>query len=108
MALEKVAGFPAYESGSPSQFIPAIWSKKLRNKHYENTVLTAISNTDWEGEIKKYGDKVEIRVIPSTKQSPKRGALLGLKPRAFSASSPALAIRQHDRWIVTRRGRGSR
>ncbi len=65
MALDKVAGFPAYESGSASQFIPAIWSGKLQVKFYDATVLTQISNTDYEGEIKNQGDKVIIRVIPS-------------------------------------------
>ena len=30
-------------------FIPAIWSKKLRVKFYDATVLAAISNTDYEG-----------------------------------------------------------
>ena len=64
MGFPTVPGFPAYESGSASQFIPAIWSGKLREKHYEATVLTAISNTDYEGEIRKFGDRVYIRAIP--------------------------------------------
>jgi hypothetical protein len=63
---------PIYPSGSsqPSNaysgtFIPEIWSGKLIQKFYNATVLAAISNTDYEGEIKNYGDKVHIRTIPT-------------------------------------------
>lgn len=48
-----------------SRFIPEIWSSKLNVKFYEATVLAAISNTDYEGEISAYGDKVYIRTIPT-------------------------------------------
>lgn len=63
---------PIYPSGSsqPSPaysgtFIPEIWSGKLIEKFYAATVLAAISNIDYEGEIKAYGDKVIIRTIPT-------------------------------------------
>lgn len=52
---------PAY-SGT---FIPQIWSSKLIEKFYATTVLAAISNTDYEGEIKGQGDLVKIRTIPT-------------------------------------------
>lgn len=52
---------PAY-SGT---FIPEIWSGKLIEKFYASTVLAAISNTDYEGEIKSKGDKVIIRTKPT-------------------------------------------
>jgi len=52
---------PAY-SGT---FIPEIWSGKLIEKFYAATVLAAISNTDYEGEIKSFGDKVHIRTKPT-------------------------------------------
>jgi hypothetical protein len=52
---------PAY-SGT---FIPEIWSGKLIEKFYNATVLSAISNTNYEGEIKNQGDKVIIRTRPS-------------------------------------------
>ena len=45
-------------------YIPAIWSKKTIVKFYEAAVVAAISNTDYTGEIKAQGDRVEIRVIP--------------------------------------------
>lgn len=51
---------PAY-SGT---FIPQIWSSKLIEKFYAATVLAAISNTDYEGEIKGQGDLVKIRTVP--------------------------------------------
>jgi len=46
-------------------FIPEIWSGKLIEKFYAATVLAAISNTDYEGEIKSFGDRVKIRTKPT-------------------------------------------
>lgn len=55
-------------SASPAYagiFIPAVWAGKLVEKFYDATVLAAISNTDYEGEIKNMGDTVHIRVKPT-------------------------------------------
>jgi hypothetical protein len=54
-------------SGNPATgtFIPEIWSGKLIEKFYAATVLAAISNTDYEGEIRNMGDKVKIRTKPT-------------------------------------------
>lgn len=46
-------------------FIPAIWSAKLIEKFYDATVLAAIANTDYEGEIAEKGDTVHIRTKPT-------------------------------------------
>src|SRR6516164_11001004 len=46
-------------------FVPEIWSGKLVEKFYASTVLAAISNTDYEGEIKDKGDRVKIRTKPT-------------------------------------------
>jgi hypothetical protein len=46
-------------------FIPEIWSGKIIEKFYAATVLAAIANTDYEGEIKNYGDTVNIRTKPT-------------------------------------------
>lgn len=62
---------PVYPAGgagntlSAAGFIPEIWSGKLVEKFYASTVLAAISNTDYEGEIKNQGDKVIIRTKPT-------------------------------------------
>jgi hypothetical protein len=56
-----VAAGAAQYSGN---FIPEIWSAKLIENFYDATVLTAISNTDYEGEIKAHGDTVNIRTSP--------------------------------------------
>lgn len=45
-------------------FIPEIWSGKLIENFYDATVLAAIANTDYEGEIRQYGDTVNIRTTP--------------------------------------------
>jgi hypothetical protein len=60
--------YPAGGTGNTLQatgFIPEIWSGKLVEKFYASTVLAAISNTDYEGEIKNQGDKVKIRTKPT-------------------------------------------
>lgn len=59
--ITNVAANPAYSG----VFIPEIWSGKLINKFYDSTVLAAIANTDYEGEIKNQGDKVIIRTKPT-------------------------------------------
>lgn len=54
-------------AGTPQNsgtLIPEIWSAKLLHKFYAGTVLAAIANTDYEGEISKQGDKVKIRTVP--------------------------------------------
>lgn len=60
--------FPTGSTGNAFQangFIPEIWSGKLVEKFYSSTVLAAISNTDYEGEIKNQGDRVRIRTKPT-------------------------------------------
>jgi len=45
-------------------FIPELWSGKLIENFYDATVLAAISNTSYEGEIRNMGDTVNIRTTP--------------------------------------------
>ncbi len=51
-------------AGMSGTYIPEIWSGKLLVKFYTSTVFAHIANTEYEGEITKYGDKVKIRTIP--------------------------------------------
>ena len=60
MAFPVAGGRPDY-SGN---FIPEIWSGKLIENFYDATVLAAIANTDYEGEIRSFGDTVNIRTTP--------------------------------------------
>tara|TARA_R100000808_G_C2155041_1_gene166724 strand:+ start:2106 stop:3011 length:906 start_codon:yes stop_codon:yes gene_type:complete len=60
MAFATSPGHPTYTGN----FIPEIWSGKLIENFYDATVLAAISNTDYEGEIKSMGDTVNIRTTP--------------------------------------------
>jgi hypothetical protein len=60
MSYPVVPGRPNY-SGN---FIPEIWSGKLIENFYDATVLGAVTNTDYEGEIKSMGDTVNIRTTP--------------------------------------------
>lgn len=74
--------YPVGSSGNNLQatgFIPEIWSGKLVEKFYASTVLAAISNTDYEGEIKNKGDRVKIRTKPTiTIHNYSADGLLGL------------------------------
>jgi hypothetical protein len=64
-----VAGTPYLGSnptpGYSGVFIPVIWSGKFVEKFYDATVLGAIASTDYEGEIRNYGDTVNIRTHPT-------------------------------------------
>lgn len=60
MAVKASPGFPQ-QSGI---LITEVWSGKILIKFYQATVLAAISNTDYEGEISKQGDVVHIRTRP--------------------------------------------
>lgn len=62
MPFPVAAGYPQL-SGS---VVPnVLWSGKMLVKFYEASVLAAISNTDYEGEISKYGDSITIRSTPT-------------------------------------------
>lgn len=53
-------GRPSY-SGN---FIPELWSGKVIENFYDATVCAVMANTDYEGEIRKFGDTVNIRTTP--------------------------------------------
>ena len=62
MAFGVSPGNPGYTGN----FIPEIWSGKLIENFYDASVLAAISNTDYQGDIKSMGDTVNIRTTPET------------------------------------------
>ena len=53
--------------GVPSlgYYIPELYASELLVEFYISTVLAAISNTDYEGQIKSQGDTVIVRALPS-------------------------------------------
>jgi hypothetical protein len=59
--------FSQFSTGTTSEvnFIPEVFSKLLQAKFYKQSVLPAISNTDYEGEISGQGEKVVIRTVPA-------------------------------------------
>ena len=56
--------YPTYDSTSASGFIPQIWSPLLTEQFYPATVIGDIANTNYQSEIKGYGDSVVIRLAP--------------------------------------------
>lgn len=63
MSIATAAGYRDI-GASTMAYIPVIYSPKLLVKYYDASVMAAISNTDYEGEIKKFGDTVRIRTTP--------------------------------------------
>ncbi len=64
MALATAPGYPQY-SGTPLNYIPKLYSKKVLVKYYATGVLPAIANTTYAGEVKNQGDEVIIRTRPT-------------------------------------------
>ena len=75
---------PAYSG----VFIPVIWSGKFVEKFYDATVLGAIASTDYEGEIRNFGDTVNIRTHPT------------INIQAYSANQ-ALVVQRPSSPLVT-------
>lgn len=65
MTVNRVPGSPDYTQSGTNKWIPHIFSKKTIVKFYENTVIPAISNSDYEGDIKNGGDTVIIQTVPT-------------------------------------------
>jgi len=90
-----VPATPTYEG----TFIPELWSGKLLTKFYDATVLAAIANTDYEGEIKQFGDRVNIRSIPSlTIRAYQRG--MTLQRERPDSPITVLEINRGDYWAA--------
>lgn len=79
------------------KYIPTLWAGKLLVKYYDSTVLTVITNTNYEGMIKKMGDTVFIRQRPDmTIRDYKKGqTLVNEQPEAPSVT---LLIDQGKYW----------
>jgi hypothetical protein len=99
MSTPRVAGHPNYSSDGTSKFIPEVWSAKMAKKYYKKTVLTAICNTDYEGEIKKQGDKVYIRTIPDVTVFAHQKGMVLPEQRPESADIEMLIDKAHG-WNI--------
>lgn len=79
------------------RYIPTIYSGKLLKKYYDATVLAAITNTDYEGEIRQFGDTVVIRSTPDMviRDYSKGQTLVNDQP---DATSQELLIDQGKYW----------
>lgn len=64
-AIFPVQGDFATNPSYSGAFIPTLWSGKLLAKFYQNTILSEVTNTDYEGELKNQGDTIRIRLAPS-------------------------------------------
>lgn len=57
----RAAGYANLPNGV---FTPDVWSLRLLDRYYEESLTPQIVNMDYEGEIKNYGDRVRIRREP--------------------------------------------
>ena len=57
-------GYPDYSSNSSNAYIPEVWSGRLVEKFYATTTFGEIASTDYESEIKGFGDNIIIRTVP--------------------------------------------
>ncbi len=64
MSVAAAAGHPQYADASIG-YIPQLYAPSTLVKYYAKSVLTAISNTKYEGQIRDKGDKVIIRTRPT-------------------------------------------
>jgi hypothetical protein len=55
---------PDYTQDGTNKNIPWAFSRKTLVKFYDSSVIPAITNTDYEGDIKNMGDKVVITTLP--------------------------------------------
>lgn len=53
------AGIPTLES-----YVSTLYAAKLLKHFYPATFFREIANTDYEGQIKKHGDEVQVRLLP--------------------------------------------
>jgi hypothetical protein len=66
---------PSFPSGNSANGINTVYSKKLNANFYKASVIPAIANTNWEGEIKDSGNKVVIRTRPDVAVKPYTGSI---------------------------------
>ena len=70
------ANFANSVSGQTNSFfLPAVYSKKVLNFFRKASVVEAITNTDYAGEITAYGDSVKIIKEPDLNQPHEAGLL---------------------------------
>src|SRR5512139_2688683 len=70
MAIDRVPGHPDYSASGVNKNIPWIFSKKTVVKFYDASVVPQITNTEYQGEITKMGDKVIIDTTPNVSIRP--------------------------------------
>ena len=82
--IDAAQGYVQYSNN----FIPQIWSTNLILSLYDATVLSVISNTDYEGEIKNQGDEVIMRQRPviNINDYEKGGTLVHQRPEKATIS----------------------
>ncbi|WP_027184811.1 hypothetical protein [Desulfovibrio inopinatus] len=106
MAIPATSGAVQY-SGT---FVPEVWSGKINYKFYDASTVQAITNSNWEGEVKNVGDKVIIRqkpdivitdyekygVLPTQHPDAPTLELLVDRAKAFSAQVDDIDAHQSD------------
>lgn len=64
MSVEPSSGYPQYADADIA-YIPQLYAANTLVKYYAKSVVTAICNTKYEGEVRDKGDRIIIRTRPS-------------------------------------------
>jgi len=76
MALDAVTG--AVDYGEGVDYIPILYGKQMLVEYLETAVVPAVTNTDYEGQIKEQGSEVRVSSLPEvTVEDHQRGAAVG-------------------------------
>jgi len=92
MAVQTVGGYPVAQN-----YIPQLYARTMLEKFYDNTIMKALCNKDYEGELKKFGDKIIIRQRPNVPVE-KYVIGQGISYPALSAQSVEFIIQRARHW----------
>lgn len=90
-SIKRAQGMNDFSSAAVNAYTPQLYALELLEKHYLTTVLTGISNTKYEGTIKKHGDKVIIRTRPDVATFEWYPGM-SLRGKRTSPESPAIEL----------------
>lgn len=81
---------------SVDAFIPTLWSKKWKDVLDPALVFKQCCNTDYEGEIKNFGDTVRVNTIGPVTISPYTKNTINLTPELIQGAGQPMTIDQAD------------
>ncbi len=90
------------DADGTNRYIPLLYAKKVLYDFYASTVWKEVTNTDYEGQFKNMGDRIEIRVAPDTgtPTTYSKGEALTYKVPAANAKEMSIDQAAYQAFIV--------